>query len=116
MPPDAFHYCIVQCFRDTFFTVNISASVPSACAGATTRGILYFVTLMARLDTILHSGNDVSASSIDEISLSGIVSALHRRTPGFHKGATRIVRSGRSGKTSEKVVYAPVRVVTLAAG
>lgn len=59
---------------------------------APTHGILYFITLMARLDTILHSGDDVSASSIDEISLSGIVSVLHRRAPGYHKGATRIVR------------------------
>lgn len=59
---------------------------------APTHGILYFITLMARLDTILHSGYDVSASSIDEISLSGIVSVLHRRAPGYHKGATRIVR------------------------
>lgn len=58
-----------------------------------THGILYFVTLMAQLDTILHSGNDVSsASSIDEISLSGISFPLciEGHTTGFHKGATGI--------------------------
>lgn len=75
-----------------------------------THGILYFVTLTARLDTILHSGNDVSsASSIDEISLSGISFPLcieGHTTQGFHKGATGIARPGWKNRvgTNKKIV------------
>lgn len=73
-----------------------------------THGILYFVTLMARLDTILHSGNDVSsASSIDEISLSGISFPLciEGHTTGFHKGVTGIARPGWKNRvgTNKKI-------------